>query len=286
MRGSAKNRSMKDWNAHYDFDNLDNIAEIKKMAAFDRAFDMVFGKPFGNKAPPDSAEYADAFEFIRKAEIDALKNGDERYKSGGAPIPKPWGSNAVLLFVPKEENNGVDLCKKEIIVNPHRQLSLQKHRARIEIWTVVPNSDGTMGILTVSLNEKVFEISQKGIFDITDELQGKCERIVIEHDGTNFGKNSDGNYFVNLPAGSVHAMNNMHDIPVRVLETQIGNTFESDNDRLMEALEDKEFPRATIPLSNETEVAAAGNYKIIEQKNASYWDNGRRFGQAPKNSER
>lgn len=276
----------KEWNSHYDFNNPANLAEIEQMAAFDKAFDAVYGKPFGNKADPSSPEYAAAKDFIRTLEIKALGNGDDRYKSGGAPLPKPWGSNAVLNFIAGEENDGVDVCEKEIVVFGHRQLSLQKHRGRAEIWTVAPNDDGTTGILTVSLNEKVFEVSKKGIFDITDELNGKSPRVQMQLDKDNYGQDQDGNYYIVLPAGSVHAMNNIHDIPVRVLETQTGNTWESDNDRLIEALEDKRVRRATIPLVTEAEYTAAQNFLIIERMNAPHWDNGRRWDQnnAPTNN--
>lgn len=260
-----------------------NLNEIKRMADLDRVFDVLFG----DNADPSSAAYKEAKEILRVREIEALlKNDPEKMKeaiesgrqvryAAGETVPSPWGNNKVDFFESKEENGVEDICIKTIVVDLHRQLSLQKHRGREEIWAV---EEGT---LTVNLNDKVYRVSAEGIFDITDEkdlVNGKG--VAVELDGANFGKNEAGHHYIYLAKGSVHAMNNVHEVPVRVNEIQKGLTYEADNDRLAEALENKDEPRATIPLISKMEVTAKKeNFLRIEAANAPYWDNGRRFAQ-------
>src|SRR5690606_22457913 len=104
------------YNAHY-IQNKENLEEIERMAAIDRAFDVLFG----DNVDPSSAAYKEAAELLRVREIEAQVKDEAkrkqliesrtllRYKAGEA-VPSPWGSNSVDSFVSKEENGVEDIC--------------------------------------------------------------------------------------------------------------------------------------------------------------------------------
>ena len=116
-----------------------------------------------------------------------------------------------------EHENGVDIVVKEITVKSGFMLSLQRHRGRAEVWAV------KSGTLSVIADGKRIEV--KAGEDIT------------------------------LPKGSVHCMNNVHDVPVTVVETQTGICREADNVRLLDF-----NGRPTIPLTTLNEAKSAMLY--------------------------
>ena len=113
-----------------------------------------------------------------------------------------------------DHKDGVDTVMKEITVKPGFMLSLQRHRGRQELWEV------KSGILTV----------------ISDGA-----RIEVEAGDR-----------ISLPKGNVHCMNNAHDAPVTVVETQTGFCREADNVRLLDFNN-----RPTVPLANKVEAQSA-----------------------------
>lgn len=144
------------WNDGYDFSNPANVREIEAVESYDIA--------------SDTAKYAPS-----------------------DVISSPWGSNRVLSV---ENKDGTETCIKEIIVKPGFMLSLQRHRARAEIWDV---TDGTLGII----------------------CNGEYNEIPAGQS-------------VTLPEGAVHCMINPTDAPVTVKETQTGICRERDNIRLVD----------------------------------------------------
>ncbi len=139
----------------------------------------------------------------------------------GVSVESPWGENKVLSAQTGE--GGQDVVKKEITVKPGFMLSLQRHRGRKELWEV------KSGTLTV----------------ISDG-----ERIEV-----NAGDH------ISLPKGNVHCMNNVHDTPVTVVETQTGFCREADNVRLVDF-----NGRPTIPLATATEARSAILYAEMHQE--------------------
>lgn len=127
------------------------------------------------------------------------------------------------------QQGGQDVCIKEITVKPGFMLSLQRHRGREELWEV------KTGILTVIADGKRIEV-------------GAGDSI-------------------RLPKGAVHCMNNVHDAPVTVIETQIGINREADNIRLIDFNN-----RPIYPLTSEVEFASAKLYAQMQE------DIARRFG--------
>lgn len=144
------------WNPHYDFDAPANKAEIAAVENY--------------KIESDTADY-----------------------STGQIVDSPWGSNQVIeaRHVGDEE-----ICIKEIVVRPGYMLSLQRHRARRELWEV------TDGVLTVIVNGARRDVPS--------------------------GQS------ITLPEGAVHCMINSSNNPVTVRETQSGICREKDNIRLVD----------------------------------------------------
>ena len=152
-------------------------------------------------------------EALAAFERDALK-GQEGYAIGVKIEDSPWGDNTVLETHIGPLGADEDVVKKEITVKPGYMLSLQRHRGREETWAV------TSGILTVISDSKRIEV--KAGEEIT------------------------------LPKGNVHCMNNAHDEPVTVIETQRGFCREADNVRLVDFNN-----RPTVPLLTRTEAESA-----------------------------
>lgn len=144
------------WNPHYDFDAPANKAEIASVESY--------------KVESDRAVY-----------------------SAGQSVDSPWGSNQVIEA---RREGGAEICIKEIVVNPGYMLSLQRHRARKELWEVVE------GVLTVIVNGERRDIP--------------------------------AGQSITLPEGAVHCMINSSDAPVTVRETQSGICREKDNIRLVD----------------------------------------------------
>jgi mannose-1-phosphate guanylyltransferase len=103
-------------------------------------------------------------------------------------VIRPWGSFTVL-------EDGVHYKVKSIIVKPNKRLSLQKHKHRAEVWTVVK------GVATVTIDDKTFDL----------KVNETCF----------------------IPLGSVHRLTNSTSTDVEIIETQTGQSFdESDIIRL------------------------------------------------------
>lgn len=235
------------WNPHYDFDNPANQAEIEKMDRYDAAFATVYG----GKAAPDSEEFQAAKSFMQEMEKKAL-GGKDGYDIG-VNVDSEWGKNKVIDF---KTENGVDTCIKDITVFPNNMLSLQSHNGRKERWEV---QEGT---LTLIMNAEVYEVSSKGVFNITD---GKREQVTDPE----VAVVREGHWSIILPEKSIHCMINTSDAPVRVIETQTGITREADNKRYADQQRTKEAPRATIPLTSKELYDSALLYWKIEREIAS-----------------
>jgi mannose-6-phosphate isomerase-like protein (cupin superfamily) len=80
---------------------------------------------------------------------------------------------------------------KELIVNPGERLSLQKHRRRAEHWTVVSGE----ALVTVDTKDTLLKTGQS----------------------------------VDVPKGAVHRIQNPGDIPLHLVEVQIGDYFGEDD---------------------------------------------------------
>jgi mannose-6-phosphate isomerase-like protein (cupin superfamily) len=209
------------WNPHYDFTNLKNLAEIEKQEKFGTAFK------------------ARDWDYVQEAERREL--GGVAGYAKGVVISKEWGTNVVLDFYKDGDD---DICIKEIGVNPNCMLSLQSHLGRQEKWEVLS------GTLSAIADGKIYEISAKGCFDITNGMPVKI---------------SDNNY-IELPKGVVHCMINRHDELAVVKETQRGITLESDNKRYIDQIRNQAEPRATIPLTTENQYECAKLYWRIENE--------------------
>jgi len=97
---------------------------------------------------------------------------------------RPWGEFEVLL--------DTEYCKvKQITVKPYEALSLQYHKYRSEIWTIV------QGEANVQID------------NITYNLQ-KGETI-------------------NIPLNAVHSIANSNDVDLIFIETQLGSYFGEDD---------------------------------------------------------
>jgi mannose-6-phosphate isomerase-like protein (cupin superfamily) len=96
---------------------------------------------------------------------------------------RPWGSYRVL-------DVGKNYCKKEIIVQPGKILSLQSHQYRKEHWEVITGS------LVVMLN---------------------TQKILLETGNT-----------IDIPVGALHCMANLSNDPCIVEELQTGICKEDD----------------------------------------------------------
>ena len=155
------------WNDQYDFTDAANINEIAAVESYDIS--------------KDAAAY-----------------------SSGDTIQSPWGSNRVLTLT---QENGEDVCIKEITVKPGFMLSLQRHRGRAEVWEV---TDGTLGVIADG--------------EYTEIPSGQS---------------------VTLPKGCVHCMINPTAEPVTVRETQRGICREKDNIRLVDFNDRPTYPLTT-----------------------------------------
>ena len=103
---------------------------------------------------------------------------------------RPWGRWEEYIFEPNYR-------VKRIIVFPGRRLSLQRHKLREEIWTIV---DG-IGIMT--LDEKKFTITKGDV--------------------------------IRIPKESIHRVENeSENQPLVFIETQIGICPETDIERLQD----------------------------------------------------
>jgi mannose-6-phosphate isomerase-like protein (cupin superfamily) len=140
----------------------------------------------------------------------------------GVNVISPWGNNTVTQ-VEKNEQGQVIKCIKEIVVKPGFMLSLQRHLGREELWEV---QEGT---LTVIKNGERIEVNN-----------GEC---------------------ISLKAGDVHCMNNLHNKPVKVRETQTGRCADADNVRLVDF-----SGRGVYPLTNETEFQSAKIYARLQME--------------------
>lgn len=209
------------WNPHYDFTNAKNLAEIEKQEAFDAAFK------------------AGDWDHVRAVEAKEL--GGAAGYSKGVVIKKEWGTNVVEDFYKDGDD---EICIKQIGVYPNCMLSLQSHLGREEKWEVLS------GTLTAIADGSIYEISEKGCFDVTD--------------GT--PKQISGNNYIELPKGVVHCMVNRHDETVMVRETQRGITLESDNKRYIDQVRNQPEPRATIPLTTQNQFDSARLYWKVENE--------------------
>jgi mannose-6-phosphate isomerase-like protein (cupin superfamily) len=128
--------------------------------------------------------------------------------------------------------NGQDVCVKSITVKPGFMLSLQRHRWREETCEV------QSGILTMIADGKRIEL-KKG-----DSLRMK--------------------------RGTVHSLNNLHEEPVVLVETQLGFNREADNVRLVDF-----NGRPTYPLTTENEWHCAHLYARLQHEIAALFGTGK-----------
>lgn len=129
---------------------------------------------------------------------------DRANYAAGQTVDSPWGNNKVLKA---HHENGMDICVKEITVNPGFMLSLQRHRGREELWEV---KDGVLTVIADGVRHDLF-----------------------------------AGQSIRLAKGCVHCMANTSDRPVTVLETQTGICREKDNIRLMDFNNRPTYPLTT-----------------------------------------
>jgi mannose-6-phosphate isomerase-like protein (cupin superfamily) len=230
-----------EWNPHYNFEDGKNLAEIEKRARFATAFEAVFngGEEKGSDA------FKAAQDLILSYERKEL-GGRDGYDFG-VIVNKDWGSNEVLSF---HHENGVDTCIKSITVKPGNMLSLQSHQGRKEEWKV------TEGTLTLISDGRLYEVSDNGVFDITEARSEITDASMAQKD--------DGHWSIILPKGSIHCMINTSNAPVTVIETQTGITRESDNNRFIDQIRNQKEARAIIPLTSELHYKSALLYWRVE----------------------
>ncbi len=96
-------------------------------------------------------------------------------------VVRPWGSFSVLV-------DNAYFKVKSIVVNPGKRLSLQKHKFRSEVWTVV------RGLANVTIDNKVFDL----------QVNETCF----------------------IAQGSVHRLANQTSDPVEIVEIQTGESFD------------------------------------------------------------
>lgn len=231
------------WNPHYN-PTEKNLAEHRKM----HRYDVSFGIVYGGQADENSDQYKEAKAFMLEAEKEAT-GGKEGYDVG-LEIKKDWGLNKVIGINPVDQT-----CIKELVVWPNCMLSLQSHLGREEVWEV------QSGVLTLIMDDKLYEVSDEGVFDIT---HGKRD---LQTD-SKLAVQKDGHWSIILPKGSIHCMINTSDKDVVVIETQSGITLEADNRRYIDQLRDlpESKYRATIPLPSELHYRAAQLYWEVEEQ--------------------
>jgi len=151
------------WNPHYDFEDEGNLAAIKDVEAYDKAF-----------AEEDAA-------FIQAAEIKAL--GGKTGYDKGIRVESPWGDNTVL---DNSHKDGQDITIKEIMVKPGFMLSLQRHRGREELWEV------KSGILTVIADGERIEVKagesiklRKGVVHCMNNAHAEPVTVIETQTGIN-----------------------------------------------------------------------------------------------------
>lgn len=105
------------------------------------------------------------------------------YKAGDADT-RPWGSWLVMDAMPRS-------VVKKLSILPGHRISLQRHRHRSELWTVV---DGTASV--------------------------QCDR---QHYTLRAGEQ------IFLPKGCLHRLSNETDAPVTVIEIQFGNILSEED---------------------------------------------------------
>jgi len=81
--------------------------------------------------------------------VYSMYMGTDEYEVGDTD-KRPWGKYTVTA-VTKDVTN-VTRCEKEIVVYPNNILSLQSHKCRAEVWTVID------GVLTVIIDGRVLEL--------------------------------------------------------------------------------------------------------------------------------
>jgi mannose-6-phosphate isomerase-like protein (cupin superfamily) len=97
---------------------------------------------------------------------------------------RPWGEFEVLL--------DTEYCKvKQITVKPHEALSLQYHKYRSEIWTIV------QGEANIQIDNIIYNL-QKG-------------------------------ETINIPLNAVHSVANSNNVDLIFIETQLGSYFGEDD---------------------------------------------------------
>lgn len=113
-----------------------------------------------------------------------------RYSRGGRTIlvERPWGWYRVL-------HTGADYQVKELYVKPYHQLSLQSHKKRSEVWTVVFG-------------------------------RGSCI-IGVENKSLSVGD------VVKIKKGQIHRLSAQNE-PIKIIEVQVGDYDESDIERYMD----------------------------------------------------
>lgn len=230
-----------EWNPHYDFANPKNTAEIEKRRRYAESFEAVHH----GIAEKESDAFKGAQAFLLECERKEL-GGKDGYDFG-VIVHKDWGSNEVLSF---RHENGIDICIKKIVVKPNNMLSLQSHQGRKEEWQV------TDGILTLISDGRLYEVSDEGVFDITDARTAITDPAIAQK--------ADGHWSIILPKGSIHCMINTSDAPVSVIETQTGVTREADNNRFIDQIRNQKEARAIIPLTSELHYRSAQLYWKIE----------------------
>lgn len=228
-------------NPHYDFLSPANLSEIAKRQEYAESFEAVFGP----KANAGSEAFINAQQFLLDCERKEL-GGRDGYDFG-VIVEKDWGSNEVLSF---QHENGVDTCIKSITVKPGNMLSLQSHQGRKEQWQV------TDGVLTLISDGHLYEVSDAGVFDVTEE------RVEITDSAIAF--KADKHWSFILSKGSIHCMINTSDAPVTVIETQTGITREADNNRFIDQIRNQKEARAIIPLTSELHYKSAQLYWRVE----------------------
>ena len=137
---SFQNRFQMALNPHYDFEDVSNLNEIKKVESYLVATDS-----------------------------------DSYTKGGGDIIESPWGENQSLdadvfssgyiyslssekIINPEAleylDKSPAEYCQKRLMVRPGNMLSLQRHQGRQEHWKV------RFGVLTVILSGREYTLSE------------------------------------------------------------------------------------------------------------------------------
>ena len=97
---------------------------------------------------------------------------------------RPWGGYIILI-------NDKQYKVKKLIINPKKRFSLQYHKKRTEIWTVVK---GKLEI-TVSDKKKIYSYGET----------------------------------ISVPVGTVHRIENIQDEAAEIIEVQTGTYFGEDD---------------------------------------------------------